>query len=305
MIHEYAIDPALAVAWAKEQNEYEYYYEKFGLGQPRIMSEFPKFKNWRKQFKQAAEGAQDFELQRITAFFSLLIERRVRRDGFAYDGNISWLENAETEHGRYPFQAVLASENPRRKDQVLTAKAIKNHPLWKVEEQGICPRTALDMVRLISPMLSNCYEVHFIDPHFGPENVRHRRPLKAFLKEMANHRHCRPVPQYIEIHTSAKAEVSFFVDTCREKLPGIVPAGMCVRLKRWIEEPGGAKLHERYILTDVGGIKVGPGLDDGKVGENFEVMLLRRNMYEKQWNDYVESPAFDLAEDPIEILGEA
>jgi len=52
MINEYAIEPALAVAWAKNQSEFEYYYEKFGLGRSKIMSEFPKFKNWRKQFKR-------------------------------------------------------------------------------------------------------------------------------------------------------------------------------------------------------------------------------------------------------------
>ena len=42
------------------------------------------------------------------------------------------------------------------------------------------------------------------------------------------------------------------------------------------------KLHERFILTDIGGVKVGPGLDDGRESENFEVILLKRNLYEKQ-----------------------
>ena len=68
---------------------------------------------------------------------------------------------------------------------------------------------------------------------------------------------------------------------------------------------GGMKLHERFILTDIGGVKVGPGLDDGRDSEDFEVMLLKRNMYEKQWDDYVERPSFDLAEDPIIIAGNA
>ncbi len=56
MIYEYGIEPALAVAWAKNQSEFEYYYEKFGLGRSKIMSEFPKFKNWRKQFKHPLVG---------------------------------------------------------------------------------------------------------------------------------------------------------------------------------------------------------------------------------------------------------
>ncbi len=262
MIHEYAIEPALAVAWATHRNEFEYYYEKFGLGQPKIMSEFPKFKNWRKQFKRAAAGAQDFELQRITAFFSLLTEKRIHRDGFSYDGTISWLENAETENERCQFQAILASENPRQYGNVLTQGAIKTHPLWKINEQDFCPRIAQKMAQLVSAMLSNCLEVHFIDPHFGPENTRHLRPLKAFLKEMADNRRGRP-QGCIEIHTSDKADADFFKDHCQEKLPNIVPSGYRVKLKRWIQRPGGVKLHERFILTNIGGVKVGPGLDDG------------------------------------------
>jgi len=305
MIYEYAIEPALAVAWAKHRNEFEYYYEKFGLGQPKIMSEFPKFKNWRRQFKRAAAGAQDFELQRITALFSLLMERRIHRDGFSYDGTVSWLENAETEHKRCLFQAILSSENPRNYQSVLSPESVKTSLLWKTEEQDYCPRTSDDMAQLVSPMLSNCLELYFIDPHFGPENPRHRRPLEAFLNEMAVNRCGKRLPSCIEIHTSNKADSGFFKDTCQEKLPGIVPSGYRVRLKRWVERPGGEKFHQRFILTDIGGVEVDPGLDDGQEGESFKVMLLKRKMFEKQWADHIAAPAFDLAEDSVEIVGEA
>ena len=305
MIYEYAIEPALAVAWGKQQNEFEYYYEKFGLGQPKIMSEFPKFKNWRKQFKQAAAGAQDFEIQRITALFSLLIERRVHRDGFSYDGTVSWLENAEMENDRCPFHAVLSSENPRKHKRVLSHLLVKNHILWKTEEQDYCPRISHNMAQLVSPILSNCLELYFIDPHFGPENPRHRRPLEAFLNEVAVNRFGKFLPKSIEIHTSNKANSVFFKDTCQEKLPKLIPSGYRVRLKRWVERPGGEKFHQRFILTDIGGVEVDPGLDDGNEGESFKVMLLKRKMFEKHWSDHIAAPAFDLAEDPVEIVGEA
>ena len=305
MIYEFAIEPALAVAWAKQQNEFEYYYEKFGLGQPKIMSEFPKFKNWRRLFKRAAAGARDFELQRITAIFSLLLERRIHRDGFSYDGTLSWLKNAETENDRCPFQAILSSENPRKHQSVLYPESLKASELWKTEEQDYCPRTSNDMARLVSPMLSNCLELYFIDPHFGPENPRHRRPLEAFLNEMAVNRFGKPLPDCVEIHTSNKADSVFFKDTCQEKLPQLVPSGYRVRLKRWVERPGGEKFHQRFILTDIGGVEVDPGLDDGKEGESFKVMLLKRKMFEKHWQDFIIAPAFDLAETPLEIIGKA
>ena len=305
MIYEYAIDPSLVVAWAKSQKDFEYYYEKFGLGQSKIMSEFPKFKNWRKQFRQAAAGAQDFELQRITSLFSLLAERRVLRDGFTYDGTISWLENAETENSRCPFQAILSSENPRKNERVLSPGFVKNSQLWKTEEQDFCPRISENMAQLVLPILSNCSKLYLIDPHFGPENPRHRRPVEAFLKCMANNRFGKPLPDCIEIHTSDKADFEFFKNTCHEKLPDLILAGYCVKLKRWIWRTGGEKFHQRFILSDIGGVEVDPGLDDGNEGESFKVMLLKRKMFEKHWQDFITAPAFDLAETPIEIIGKA
>jgi hypothetical protein len=305
MINEYAIEPALAVAWAKSQSEFEYFFEKFGLGQSKIMSEFPKFKNWRKQFKQAAAGAQDFELQRITALFNLLVERRIFREGFTYDGTISWLENAETENYRCPFQAILSSENPRKHKSVLSQSSIKNSCLWKTEEQDYCQRIAEKMAQLVLPILSNCRELYFIDPHFGPENPRHRRPIEAFLKCMANNRFGKPLTDCIEIHTSDKAAFEFFKDTCQKKLPALIPSGYRVKLKRWIVRPGGEKFHQRFILSDIGGVEVDPGFDDGKEGESFKVMLLKRKMFEKHWQDFIAAPAFELAEAPLEIFGKA
>jgi len=155
-------------------------------------------------------------------------------------------------------------------------------------------------------LLSNCSEVHFIDPHFGPDNAKWRRPLEAFLDVIASNRGCRPCIENIVVHTSGEennADFAFFRQTCEDQLCPRIPAGISLVLQRWKQRGGGEKLHERYVLTNLGGVKVGPGLDDGKQGENFEVMLLERNLFEKQWADYVVNPAFDSSDEPIEIIG--
>ena len=304
MIYEYAIEPNLVVAWGKDRADYRYYYEQFGIGTPRIMAEFPKFKNWRKQFKQAAASADETnELPRITAIYNLLKECLVRREGFNYDGNLTWLENAELENARQEFHAILAQANPRHHARLLASGAVESSLLWQVEKQTYCPRRSTEMAQLVSGILTNCSEVHFIDPHFGPENPKWRRPLESFLDVIAGSRSCRPTIEKIVVHTSGKADFDFFRQTCEDQLQRRIPADVCLTLQRWNERGGGEKLHNRYILANIGGVKVDPGLDDGNQGENFEVMLLERNLYEKQWDDYVVNPAFDRSEDPIEIIG--
>ncbi len=304
MIYEYAVEPELVVAWGKDRADYRYFCEQFGLGTARIMAEFPKLKNWRRQFRQAAEGADPTrELPRITALFTLLIERRVRRDGYDYDGVFSWLENVESENGRQSFQAILARTNPRHHAKVLAPGFAETNPLWKVEKQSYCSRRAQDMAELVGSMLSNCSTVHFIDPYFGPENPRFRRPLEAFINVIATQRCCRPAIDTITVHTSDRANFAFFRQTCQNQLQHRISAGARLVFQRWKQRDGGEKLHNRYILTDIGGVKFDPGLDDGNEGETVEVIVLERNLYEKHWNDYVENPAFDPAESPFEITG--
>ncbi len=302
MIYEYAIDPELAVRWGKNKGDFRLYKKSIGLGYPRIMSEFPKLKNWRKQFRRAAAGSDDNELLRIAEIFTILTERMIQRSTDGYDGNISWLENAIQADRNEPFKAILSLGDPSNYAKVLRFDVIDDHPLWNVNNQAVCARLATDMSCAISAMLCNCREIYFIDPHFGPENTRHRRPLAAFLNAIKS-RSQKLMPKIIEVHTSNKSDTTFFKDTCNQRLPAIVPSGMIIKLRRWSQKIGGEKLHERYILTDIGGIKVGPGLDDGNVGETFEATLLDRNLYSQRWADYIFNPAFDLSEEPFLITG--
>ena len=54
---------------------------------------------------------------------------------------------------------------------------------------------------------------------------------------------------------------------------------MRVLVRRLSEKPRGEKLHNRYILTDLGGVFFGIGLDDGDEGATDDVTLLDRDPY--------------------------
>lgn len=310
MIYEYAIEPELVVTWGKSRAEYGFFYDKFGLGTPRMMAEFPKFKNWRRQFKQAAAGADETnELPRLTALFSLLQEKMVRREGYEYDGNQSWLENAEIEHTRQEFQAILAKTNPKSNKSILapgTMDAVVTNALWGVKEQDSSPRQPTDMALCITAMLSNCSEAHFIDPHFEPGIWKWQKPLEAFLDVIVRNRSCRPAIEKIMLHVSGedtKQSIEEFKRKCETRLQSELPAGLKLTIQRWRQRNLGEKIHERYVLTDIGGVKVGPGIDAGEEGETFEAMLLKRDFYDKAWKNYVQNPGFDPAESPFDITG--
>lgn len=87
-------------------------------------------------------------------------------------------------------------------------------------------------------------------------------------------------------------------------MPSIIPKGLSIRIVRWKERQGGEALHNRYILTDIGGVLFAHGLDRGKEGQQDDVFLMELDQYLLRWQQYAGvSPAFDMADPPISING--
>lgn len=111
MIHEYALEPELVATWGNRR-DYRYFIDKFGLGQPRIVSRYPeRWGNLAWEAFQTRRSATDIERTRMEALLSRLSERMVRRHNPIWEPDQTWLENAHGEHARFPFHAILARAN--------------------------------------------------------------------------------------------------------------------------------------------------------------------------------------------------
>lgn len=294
MVHGFALEPEMVATWGNRE-DYRYFFNKFGLGQPRLMVEYPKLKNWRRQVLRAMDGKGDIEKQKVTAILTILMEKVIARIPHSeYDGTHSWLENAENENAAIPFDAILASSNPRRNPSVLVGGRLGDvaEPLWDVEpDLPPVPRTAVEMANAVQALLRNSCEIVFVDPHFGPENSRHRRPLEAFLSKLVSSRGSSI--SSVTMLTSGKSARDFFSTECQTKLPRVIPKGLSVNFVQLEERPGGEKLHNRYILTEIGAVKFNIGLDDGNDGETEDISLMSRKNYDQRWAQYSgRSPAF-------------
>jgi hypothetical protein len=292
MLCEYAVEPALLNNW----KDFRYFIEKFGVTQGRLISRYPK--RWKKMVYESLTGCGEIERKRIEDRLQTLDDRMLKRQ-HEWAPQLDWLTNAETEHSRRPFRAILAKTNPNQRGFVLEGDSLdETHSLWNVSRSRIVSRAAQEMAACVAPLLRVCKEVLFIDPHFGPENLRHRRPLEEFLAVILKGRDGVP-PTRIEIHTSDKAETLFFKNECEQRLPDTIPEGMRIRLVRWHQRDVGEKLHNRFILTDMGGVRFGVGLDDGAEGETDEVELLGDATYKFLWAQYTSDPAFDFVDELV------
>lgn len=308
MICEYAIEPDVLIEWAKNQLSYKYIADNFGLGKSRMMAEYPKFKNWRKKLRKAWASSDigDFEEARLTALFSLLTEKKIKRQNYQYNGEDSWLKNAEIENQRQkPFKAIIAKDNPRKKTAVLSNKNMGSwaDKYWLMNKSKRISKKAEIIASTVAPMLQNCNQFILIDPYFRASKTNWRHPLELMLIEFLKYRSDLKNIE-CEIYVSASYDKApskefFEKEFQNTKFKQIMPTGLSLTVKRWRHREGGEKLHDRFILTDIGGILSSYGFDEFYDYENHEqttsLILLEKQDYNNLMDQYTgDSPEFDL-----------
>ena len=290
MIYEYAVDPSIAATWTQLRDG-RFFKDRFGLGTPRIVSSFPH--SWRKlvlgevdQFRQY----RDLEISRMVTLLDRMCHPTIRRCASNWDINKSWLENAEIEHSHTPFDAILAKSNPRSHERVICADSIDdNTPLWSRKRNYTVERDER-VQELVRPMLRIATKVIFVDPYFCTDE-RFLQPMKRYLEVIMIERNrywksrsdVGSVPQ-IEICRSWKSR-----HLCESKLSAIVPRQLNLIVSTLKQRSCGESLHNRYILTDVGGLLFGHGLDD-RQGTHDDLVLLDEVPYWIRWNQYANGP---------------
>lgn len=294
MLSEYALEPDLLSSY----ESCRYFLEKFGISRGRLIAQFPT--SWPRTVRdvllreRTAGRCSELQYARIETMLANIRSALIRRRSDAYRAEDPWLLNAENEYGARPFRAIVAQDNPRNRDYVLIGRELdESDPLWKVAHGVIVPRTPVDLAALVQPLLRISETLVFVDRHFGPENARHRHVFEELMRASVAGRPRDPVS--LVYFTGTAAVDQFFLDTCRDELPRRIPAGLTVRMAKLAERAGSEKFHNRYVLTERGGISLGIGLDPGPAGQTDDANLLEPDQHIRRWNDYMGvQPSFDL-----------
>jgi hypothetical protein len=295
MICEFALEPSLLNNWPN----FRYFVGNFGIPRGRLISRYPSA--WKRLVYESLGNCGEVERARIEESLRRIDDRIIGRPNSIWTDGQGWLPNAEAEHKRKAFHAIIASANPTGSAAVLDGHILDDaNPLWSVPTAVVVARTATAMAQVVAPLLRASKELKFIDPHFDPRRIDFRNVLQEALSAASHQRDAGPILT-VELHTSDadnKLSTQMFKESCERSLPAIIPNGMTVYVCRWRQRDGGEKLHNRYVLTELGGVQFHVGLNEGDPGETDEIDLLAEEVYRLRRAQYdVAAPAFDLADD--------
>ena len=236
-----------------------------------------------------------------------VVERLTRLDrcavssrcGGAYDPARTWRENIAFQHALEEFRAVIVVANGD--GPFVAAEDVSDeHPLWRVDPGSSIPRDPPAFVSALRLLLAGSTQVAVVDPYFRPD-----RPEKVeVLRHICEALRARPIE--IEIHAAdVTLDYREFKRLALRTLAHALPAGCTMRLHYWVaREPGepGERFHNRYILTDIGGVQFGDSIERGQAGQHDRLSRMGRAERDRQWSMfYGQAPAFERAGEPFSV----
>ena len=293
MMREYAVEPkAIVVNWENAK----YLLENFGLEQGRLISKFPD--DWSNQVLNAAKNWKSVEKLRLIEKLKRVkkVIFSVKHRKFLHRGG-QWLEQVLKQHELDPFHAIIVVEKPTEYNPAIVAvsEIEEDHKLFRVDRTQKIQRVGSEIANALEEFLKSAKILLFIDPYFN-DLEKYRETLGACLKllqrDKLNEINC-------EVHHSNENfgyKMQDRINVNKKVINGVIPQGLSVDFYTWREKDLGEDFHDRYLLTDRGGVTLGAGFSEEGKDENVEITLLQHHVSQRiQQNFTRNSVTYELA----------
>ncbi len=279
MIFEFAISPSLCTNY----KDLQLFLQTFGNGEGRLFSDIPR-KRWIRLARQEIRASDNGQVmkKRLVAAVERLSRKALHRRNYAPDaGEKAWLDHAIAAHEDRPFKAILTDCYDGDAECVISCEQdFIDDNRWTVPLDLEVDRTLSKMILAIHPMLDCAREVVLVDRNFDPDKYRWRQFLIELAKFLSK-RKFSPSIGKIDFHSGDGISVNHLKLLCTSHFAGDLPAGMRVDFFVWPRD----ELHDRYVLTDIGGVRFGIGLDiwDGCGPKKVEISRVSEETRLRWW----------------------
>lgn len=274
MHSEYAVEPAaIGANW----ETFRYLIEKFGLDRGRVISRLPS--NWEIRVIEAAKraGVTEIKLASMVQRLRSSNAHRIVDFGRRYYPENSWLENAAREHTVRPFHAIIyAGEEQPCREALRPDDCSDENVLFNTAISRNIIRTADEIAKAVFIVAAAAHEIDIVDPFFDlrPGKGDFLSPLAALLGKLSASRAvCKVIRIHFRTHDSRPPDNILLRDAPRQ-INGIIPPGFVLQLYEWGEIQGGEDFHDRFFLTDAGGLMIGAGFSATGPSETATFTLL-------------------------------
>jgi hypothetical protein len=277
MFYEFAIEPIVLSNW----KDCKYIVEKLGVPRGRVVSRFPK--EWFRFVLEACSDLGDSERKKISVALNKIKKYRSIPANRGYDRTRNWCDNVLMQTAEIPFHGIISRTNLDVRESILFDELDEDHPRFKIARDRRIKRTVEGIVDSVLPFLNSAKKFKFVDPYFSSVKHRHILPLIEMLKKITA-RSNQELPCSISYHFNDRISTDIFLHELKTKVEYLIPEKIKIDFYQWPE----SKMHNRFILTDIGGVKFGTGLDiDERDFEQTDLInLLSETTFKEEWDEF-------------------
>ena len=300
MFYEYAVDPAIFTNPSNLQS----FFESFKNRPNRLISDSPK--KWVQAAFQAINQLSHEQCPPVRKKTLKENLKKLSKNSLSTnrvvdnrEASKSWLEYIAVQHAIYPFAALFGVESFSTPVTVYSFSNIflKAPQCWDQAGQKHVKRDAAIMVETMLPFLKISKQVILVDPHFSfvlPSWQRYEPILKELVAKAALFNFGKGIIK-IEIHTSDRN--GGVQQDLKTKVKPWLPEGIAIYCYQWPKK----QMHDRFVLTDIGGLSFGHGLDENAEEglDDVLVSVLSHQIYKEERAKLVDKP-----EEPTYVVGE-
>ena len=298
MIHGYAIDPEL-IPKLCSRPAMRAFLAEFGLGRPRVPVDVIKHSKWVKKVHLAAgeAGLSQQEKQLLCALIAALKPRGRR---VVTTGAIPGDQHAETWMGRAKaakisseYAGILSHQSMGDTGVLGWFDMALDDARWCQPRGVVAQRTPEAFAEVLGPLLRNSGRIHIVDPYWNSNNARHQGMFLACAHRAATVQR-REAVQFT-IHCNDDKGAGFLIEAMDEWVTPNLPDAAEVRLWQWPHDA----MHNRYVLTELGGVTLGEGLGAGERSDDLN--LMGKKQYMDRWGQFVHGEWANV--EPVAKLG--
>jgi len=259
MIYEYAVDPSLL----GDINNCRTIFDNFRPDRGKLIAEVPR--KWLREAYKAIDRSRYSPMKRKAIVENL---NRLKKQGMSknhqlesWDAvNDSWLDYIINANSSGSFAAIFTETQVAGSVQTYALSDLflgKAPECWKYDSQQHINRTPQAIAAAVKPLITISKQITLIDRHIYPNTPRYQSVLKEIIRTVNTDGLYGAGIDTVTIHLSD--ERTDMQDSLERKVLPFLPKGMKVVCHQWPKDI----FHDRFIITDVGGVKFGHGLDEG------------------------------------------
>lgn len=293
MIYEYALAPEILEEISKSSEAFESFLEQYGIGTPRFLSSFPRaskkdYIEYLKKFPFDVSGLGETRItEAIQHIKSSCIERNVEITINELMIKDDWKKFVCHVNQSKPFQGILTPFALNSQNNIIYEERRRSE-LWKVPEQIRISRTEADFLENLKFFIQNSSEkLIIIDPYcYKEKGVKFITNLLNMLSQKVIN---KKFPK-IRIVCTYKDVDWYKPDKILEKISSGLNdtlKKLHIELVQILEKEESEAFHNRYILSELGGIHLGHGIDlSEKPNQKDHLTIIKDNIYMEMCSMY-------------------